>query len=109
MLRMPGSKSVGVVATVAAVALLAASCGGSGGSKNTTTTTAGAKGGDMVLLANTAPSGSPDPQVNYTLQEWQLLIFTHDGLVAYKRVAGEEGTKKVPDLAESLPTPTDGG
>ena len=63
----------------------------------------------MVLLANTAPSGSPDPQVNYTLQEWQLLIFTHDGLVAYKRVAGEEGTKKVPDLAESLPTPTDGG
>ena len=109
MLRMPGSKSVGVVATVAAVALLAASCGGSGGSKNTTTTTAGGKGGDMVLLANTAPSGSPDPQVNYTLQEWQLLIFTHDGLVAYKRVAGEEGTKKVPDLAESLPTPTDGG
>jgi peptide/nickel transport system substrate-binding protein len=108
MLRMPGSKSVGVVATVAAVALLAASCGGSGGSKNTTTT-AGGKGGDMVLLANTAPSGSPDPQVNYTLQEWQLLIFTHDGLVAYKRVAGEEGTKKVPDLAESLPTPTDGG
>ncbi len=109
MLRMPGSKSVGVVATVAAVALLAASCGGSGGSKNTTTTTAGGKGGDMLLLANTAPSGSPDPQVNYTLQEWQLLIFTHDGLVAYKRVAGEEGTKKVPDLAESLPTPTDGG
>ena len=109
MLRMPGSKYVGVVATVTAVALLASSCGGSGGSKNTTTTTAGGKGGDMVLLANTAPSGSPDPQVNYTLQEWQLLIFTHDGLVAYKRVAGEEGTKKVPDLAESLPTPTDGG
>ena len=31
MLRMPRSKSVGVVATVAAVALLASSCGGSGG------------------------------------------------------------------------------
>jgi peptide/nickel transport system substrate-binding protein len=108
MLRMPGSKTVGVVATVVAVALLAASCGGSGG-KNTTTTTAGGKGGDFVSLANTAPSGSPDPQVNYTLQEWQLLIITHDGLVAFKRAAGTEGTKKVPDLAESIPTPTDGG
>ena len=63
----------------------------------------------MLLLANTAPSGSPDPQVNYTLQEWQLLILTHDGLVAFKRVAGKEGGKKVPDLAESIPTPTDGG
>ena len=109
MLRMPGSKSVGVVATMLAVALLAASCGGSGEKNTTTTTAAGGKGGDMLLLANTAPSGSPDPQVNYTLQEWQLLILTHDGLVAFKRVAGKEGGKKVPDLAESIPTPTDGG
>ena len=109
MLRMPGSKSVGVVATMLAVALLAASCGGSGENNTTTTTAAGGKGGDMLLLANTAPSGSPDPQVNYTLQEWQLLILTHDGLVAFKRVAGKEGGKKVPDLAQSLPTPTDGG
>ena len=108
MLRMPGSKSVGVVATAVAVALLAASCGGSGG-KNTTTTTAGGKGGDFVSLANTAPSGSPDPQVNYTLQEWQLLIITHDGLVGFKRAGGKAGGEKVPDLAESIPTPTDGG
>jgi peptide/nickel transport system substrate-binding protein len=107
MLRMPGSKAAAFAATVVGVALLAASCGGSG--EKNTTTTAGAKGGDMLLLANTAPSGSPDPQVNYTLQEWQLLIITHDGLVAFKRAAGKEGTKKVPDLAESIPTPTDGG
>ena len=108
MLRMPGSKAVGVLAAMVAVALLAASCGGSGG-KKTTSTTAGGKGGDMLLLASTAPAGSPDPQVNYTLQEWQLLIITHDGLVAFKRAAGTEGTKIVPDLAESLPKPTDGG
>ena len=63
----------------------------------------------MITLANTAPSGSPDPQVNYTLQEWQLLIFTHDGLVAFKRAGGTEGTKIVADLAESVPTPTNGG
>jgi peptide/nickel transport system substrate-binding protein len=60
-------------------------------------------------VAKGAPSGSPDPQINYTLQEWQLLIFSHDGLVAFKRVGGTEGTKLVPDLATSLPTPTDGG
>jgi peptide/nickel transport system substrate-binding protein len=112
MVRRPGSKAVCVVAMVVGVALLAASCGGSGGNKTTstsTTTAAGGKGGDMLTLANTAPAGSPDPQVNYTLQEWQLLILTHDGLVGFKRAAGTEGTKIVPDLATSIPKPTDGG
>jgi hypothetical protein len=47
--------------------------------------------------------------VNYTLQEWQWLILTHDGLVGYKRVGGPEGTKKVPDLATAIPKPTDNG
>ena len=72
------------------VVLLVAACGG-GGNKNSSNNTtssssssqAGAKGGTMTLLANAAPSGSPDPQVNYTLQEWQLLIITHDGLTAF--------------------------
>ena len=98
------------------VVLLVAACGGGGNknsSSNTTSSTssssAGAKGGTMTLLANAAPSGSPDPQVNYTLQEWQLLIFTHDGLTAFKRVGGSEGTKVVPDLATEVPKPTNGG
>jgi peptide/nickel transport system substrate-binding protein len=95
------------------VALFAAGCGG-GGSKSSNKTSSSAtggghKGGNMILLANAAPSGSPDPQVNYTLQEWQLLIITHDGLVAFKRAAGTEGTKIVPDLATNVPTPTNGG
>src|SRR5919201_2048655 len=94
------------------VALIAAGCGG-GGKKSANTgtspSTAGGKGGTMNLVANAAPSGSPDSQVNYTLQEWQLLIITHDGLVAFKRAAGSEGTKIVPDLAESVPKPTNGG
>lgn len=63
----------------------------------------------MKLVANAAPPGSPDPQVNYTLQEWQLLILTHDGLVAFRRTGGPAGTKIVPDLAESIPKPTNGG
>ena len=88
-----------------------AGCGGSSKSSSTTTNSnaAGAAGGTFLSVAKGAPSGSPDPQINYTLQEWQLLIFSHDGLVAFKRVGGTEGTKLVPDLATSIPKPTDGG
>ena len=50
-----------------------------------------------------------DPQVNYTLQEWQFLIITHDGLVGFKRTGGAEGATIVPDLATAVPTPTDNG
>jgi peptide/nickel transport system substrate-binding protein len=63
----------------------------------------------LTTLANAAPSGSPDPQVDYTLQEWQLLVLTHDGLVAFRHAAGNPGTQIVPDLATSIPKPTDGG
>jgi peptide/nickel transport system substrate-binding protein len=94
--------------TLIAVALVAASCGSS---KKTTSTGGGggAQGGTLETVAAAAPSGSPDPQVNYTLQEWQLLIISHDGLVAFARKAGKAGTKLVPDLAESIPKPTNGG
>ena len=102
-----------IAGSVAALALVAAGCGGGGGSKSagTTATTSGGggKGGTMILLANAAPSGSADPQINYTLQEWQLLIDSHDGLVAFKRAGGVEGTKIVPDLATTVPKPTNGG
>jgi peptide/nickel transport system substrate-binding protein len=63
----------------------------------------------LTTLANAAPSGSPDPQVDYTLQEWQLLVLTHDGLVGFAHAAGTAGTKIVPDLATSVPKPTNGG
>jgi peptide/nickel transport system substrate-binding protein len=63
----------------------------------------------LTTLANAAPSGSPDPQVDYTLQEWQLLILSHDGLVGFKRAGGAAGTQIVPDLATTVPKPTNGG
>ena len=101
---------VGSASLLTAVALVAAGCGSSNKSSSTTqTTSSGGKGGTLMTVANAAPSGSPDPQVNYTLQEWQLLIITHDGLVGFKRAGGKEGTKIVPDLAESIPKPTNGG
>ncbi len=66
------------------------------------------KGGTYTILANSA-FGVADPAQNYTLQEWQLLIDTHDGLTQFQRVGGVAGTKIVPDLATSLPQPTNGG
>jgi len=103
---------VGFFGVVVTLALVASGCGGSSKSSSSTTTSstsAGGKGGTLLTVANAAPSGSPDPQVNYTLQEWQLLITSHDGLIAFKRVGGAPGTQKVPDLAESIPKPTNGG
>jgi len=41
--------------------------------------------------------------------EWQILSLTNDGLVGFRRVGGIGGTTLVPDLALSLPTPTDEG
>ncbi|TML23387.1 MAG: ABC transporter substrate-binding protein [Actinobacteria bacterium] len=104
-------RSVFLGAMVVLVAALVAGCGGSGkkGAKTSGATAAGAKGGTLITRANAAPSGSPDTQVNYTLQEWQFLIVTHDGLMAFKRVGGAEGSKLVPDLATATPTPTDNG
>jgi peptide/nickel transport system substrate-binding protein len=37
------------------------------------------------------------------------VFLTNDGLVGFKRVGGSDGLIPVPDLAVSIPTPTDGG
>ena len=56
------------------------------------------RGGTMKLLAKAA-GGTLDPQVNYTLQYWQLYQATYDGLLAFKKAGGGEAFKVVPDLA----------
>ena len=106
----------GFIAMIAIASVaVAAGCGGSSGggsssgsSGGSSTPAASHKGGTFTILANTS-FGVADPAQNYTLQEWQLLINTHDGLVQFKRVGGVPGTQIVPDLATSIPTPTDGG
>ncbi len=107
----------GLIAMIAIASVaVAAGCGGSsggggsssGGSSSGSTTSASHKGGTFTILANSS-FGVADPAQNYTLQEWQLLINTHDGLVQFKRVGGTPGTQIVPDLATSIPKPTDGG
>jgi peptide/nickel transport system substrate-binding protein len=101
---------VGSLAGLAVLALAAAGCGSSTGpaSKSSTSTSAAHKGGVFTILANSS-FGVADPAQNYTLEEWQLLIDTHDGLVGFAMVGGVPGTKIVPNLATSVPLPTDGG
>jgi peptide/nickel transport system substrate-binding protein len=87
----------------------AASSSGSGAASVSASASASAHpGGTFTILANSA-FGQADPAQNYTLEEWQLLIDTHDGLTSFAKVGGVAGTKIVPDLAVSLPTPTNGG
>jgi peptide/nickel transport system substrate-binding protein len=96
------------VAALAALALALASCGGSSPSSSSTPTTTSHAGGVYTILAN-SNFGTADPAQNYTLEEWQLLIDTHDGLVQFQRVGGIAGTTIVPDLATAMPTISDGG
>ena len=96
---------------IAAVAV-AAGCGGSGGGSSSagsgTSTSTGHVGGTLNLLAQSNPD-SIDPAIAYQVESWDLLHITYDGLVAFKEVAGPHSTDLVPDLATSLPTPTDAG
>jgi peptide/nickel transport system substrate-binding protein len=98
------------LAGLVVLALGVAACGGSSpsshGSKSSGNTPKA--GGTYTILANSA-FGVADPAQNYTLEEWQLLLFTHDGLYTFQRVNGAAGTKIVPDLATAMPVVTDGG
>ena len=65
--------------------------------------------GGTLKLSATGAGGSIDPQVNYTNQYWPIFWNTNDGLVAYKKTTGPASNELTPDLAEAIPTPTDGG
>ena len=66
------------------------------------------RGGTLQTVTPFAPD-SIDPAIAYTVEGWGALSSTNDGLVTFRRVGGAQGTQIVPDLAESLPTPTDDG
>ena len=68
----------------------------------------GHRGGTLRLLASSA-AGTLDPKINYQLEYWTVYQYVYDGLVTFKQAAGEEGFKVVPDLAEAMPMPKDGG
>ena len=68
---------------------------------------AGHRGG--TLTARMGDVDSIDTAIAYETSSWPILRMTNDGLVAFNQASGLQGTQLVPNLAVSLPTPTDGG
>ena len=62
------------------------------------------RGGTLNLLSE-GTADTPDP----VLRGWAASEWVYDGLTAYRRFSGSATTQLVPDLAVSLPSPTDGG
>jgi ABC-type transport system substrate-binding protein/class 3 adenylate cyclase len=60
------------------------------------------RGGTLTVSTDRA-LGTIDPGKVYGTLGWNLLSMTNDGLLAYEKVGGIEGTTLVPDLATSLP------
>ena len=106
-------RRAGLALAAVAVTVAAASCGGSSSSSSSSATTssggaASHMGGTLKLQA----TGSPDyidPALAYTVEAWQSLITTDDGLLAFHITDGPQSTQLVPDLATAIPKPTDGG
>ena len=69
---------------------------------------AGHRGGTLTVRMN-RDLDSIDTAVAYDSTSWPILRMTSDGLVAFNQASGLQGAQLVPDLAVSLPTPTDGG
>ena len=69
---------------------------------------AGHRGGTLKVRMN-RDLDSIDTAVAYDTAAWPVTRMTNDGLVAFNQTSGLAGTQVVPDLAVSLPVPTDGG
>ena len=109
--RLAVWRSTAMTACAVALALVAGGCGGgsSGSSASSQSGSGGShRGGTMVLLSN-ASWGTLDPAKNYTVLGFETAQYVSDGLVGFKRAAGKASTVIVPDLATSVPAPTDGG
>jgi YVTN family beta-propeller protein len=61
------------------------------------------RGGTLTVASGEKTPTSLDPAVAYDFIGWQILSITNDGLLAYKKVGGPDGTTLVPDLASALP------
>jgi DNA-binding SARP family transcriptional activator/ABC-type transport system substrate-binding protein len=67
------------------------------------------RGGTLKVISTSRTFDSLDPALGYDGPALDLLNMLYDGLTAFQRVGNPDGTKLVPDLATSLPTPSDDG
>src|SRR5262249_47759874 len=67
------------------------------------------RGGTLTIDSGRRGLKSIDPSIAYESYSIAIPSLTNDGLVAYEHVGGSDGSTLVPDLATSLPLPTDAG
>jgi YVTN family beta-propeller protein len=67
------------------------------------------RGGTLVVSAYLSGCNCLDPAFAWQSDAWRALSTVYDGLVAYRKTGGAPGATLVPDLATTLPVPTDGG
>ena len=61
------------------------------------------------MLTSSGDLVHTDPALDYSQTEMQVAALAYDGLAGFRRVGGNAGLQLVPDLAVSLPAPSDGG
>jgi peptide/nickel transport system substrate-binding protein len=66
------------------------------------------RGGTLTVVAPAAVD-SIDPALAYGGLSWSIVALGYDGLVGFKHVGGLDGGTVVPNLALSIPEPTEGG
>jgi peptide/nickel transport system substrate-binding protein len=85
---------LGLATAVAATVLVA--CGGGSSSSS------GKEGGELNGTLTSFPDYL-DPQLSYTLEGWEGISHVYIPLLTYQSGNGQESTKVVPGLAESMP------
>ena len=65
--------------------------------------------GGVLRVVQSAPAPSIDPALAYPDMTYQYLEGTYDTLVTFQKVGGTGGLQLVPDLALTVPRPTDAG
>jgi YVTN family beta-propeller protein len=67
------------------------------------------RGGTLVVSSYLSGCNCLDPAFAWQSDAWRVLSTMYDGLVAYRKTGGALGATLVPDLAQTLPVPTEGG
>jgi peptide/nickel transport system substrate-binding protein len=94
---------------LAAIALASLTAGSAAPALAAPQKTAASHVGGTLKLLYQGGLGTADPQINYTLQGWQIEQTTADGLVGFRKAQGTAAYTVVPDLAVAIPKPTNGG
>jgi YVTN family beta-propeller protein len=68
---------------------------------------AGHRGGRLVVVGD--PFDTIDPALAFSTDSFALIGLAYDGLTAFRRVGGGDGTQLVANLAATLPLPTEDG